>query len=104
MPRRKQRVVNTKGPYNDSPHHICTYELLWTNPRTNKEKVITNGESIKFKRMRGTYKFMRLVHHEPTGKTWIDCMSDERGSFHSYEINKLKGPAPKKRSRKKKDE
>jgi hypothetical protein len=94
MARRKVKLVYT--PYGGNPDIDVVYELPFGRD------VIVPGDKIKFKNDRGVYIFQRLCSHRKTGNVWIDCLSEDRKSFNSKRIEKLKGVIRPKKSRRKK--
>jgi hypothetical protein len=70
------------------------YELPFGND------IIRPGTPIKFKNVRGTFKFRCLAHNIQKDVTWIDCL-DKEGAWRAFYVGKLKGPV-KKRSRRNK--
>jgi len=83
-------------PYKLNDHVSVTYELQFGRD------LIKPGSLIKFKHERGLYSFSCVAHHAGRDTTWIDCRDITTGAFHSFDINRLKGPVVKKRSRRKK--
>jgi hypothetical protein len=86
------------------------------NPDTHKVSyewevggdLIKPGDLINIKHARGTFKFRCLVELLGTGRVWFDCLhspngaSNLGGSWHSFELDKMKGKVKPRRSYKKK--
>lgn len=62
---------------------------------------IRPGTPIKFKNVRGVFKFRCLAHNIQKDVTWIDCV-DKEGAWRAFYVDRLKGPVKQKRSRRKK--
>lgn len=75
---------------------VVQYELQF------KDDLIKPGNLIKIKNDRATYKFRCFAHNVVEDETWIDCMDVDRGSWHSFRIDKIKCLVKPKRSRRKK--
>ena len=69
------------------------YELL------HEGTVIKPGTLIKFKNVRGDFKFRCLAHNIKQDVTWIDALGIYDGAMYSYPVSKLKGVKPKPRLR-----
>lgn len=55
---------------------------------------------IRFKNIRGVYKFLKVGENTRTGRVWVDCF-DANGQFRSFEASLLKGIVKPKRKRRK---
>lgn len=85
-------------PYSVNPDISVQYELAF-----NRE-IIKPGDMLKFKNMRGTFKFKWLAHNSKLDSTWIDCYDIKTGELRSFHLAKLKMVVRPKRSRRKKQE
>jgi hypothetical protein len=75
---RKRSSMPVREPYNLSPA-VKTYDTF-----TFGSEVVSPGAIIRFRNVRGTFKFIRFARNEEKGTSWIDCMSVKSGSFHSF--------------------
>jgi hypothetical protein len=88
-----------KKAYDNVEHIHAQYSLEWNG------ETISPGTKIKFKNLRGTFKFRCLANNVETGSTWIDCVDCDSGEWRSFRVEKLKGIVkPKKSRRRKKNE
>lgn len=67
---------------------------------THGKEELVPGDIIKFKGERGTFKFLRHVHHMEKNVDWIDCIGDS--GYRSFYVQDLKGKLKPKKPRKKK--
>lgn len=95
MPRPKKpvSVIVDKGPYGYDDHIDVAYELPW------KKDVIKPGTIIRFKGVRGRFKFRCMAHNTKLDKTWIDCIDAGTLEYRAFYIDKLIGVVKPKRSR-----
>jgi len=94
MKKKSNTILNE--PYSFNEYISVYYELNFEND------VIKPGDLIKFKNMRGVYKFVKWVHNSNIDVTWVDCMDAKTGEWKSVYINKIKGVVKPKRSRRNK--
>lgn len=64
--------------------------------------IIKPGDSLKFKDVRGLFRFIRLAHNIKKDVTWIDCYSPTTGEYKSFYVDRLKGVVHAKKSIRKK--
>lgn len=83
-------------PYRNNPNVYVYYELNFKND------VIKPKDRIKIKFDRDTYIFLRLAHHVKNDTTWVDCISEKKGSWHSFHVDSIQRVIRPKRSRRKK--
>lgn len=67
-----------------------------------KNDVINLGDTLKFKEMRGTFKFLGVVHNSEKEVTWIECRDTKNGHYRSFYVERLKSVVRPRKSRKKK--
>ena len=94
MVKRNKRVE--LGPYYHQDHIHTQNEIQ------HGKDLIRYGDLIRFKQIRGTFKFRYLVHNMALDRTWIDCTDALTGEFRSFYVHLLKGPVRPKRSYRKK--
>jgi hypothetical protein len=82
--------------YGVNPDISVFYELKFGN------KTIEPGDALKFKEVRGTFKFIRLAHNIKKDVTWIDCYSPTTGEYRSFYVDRLKAVVSAKKSIRKK--
>jgi hypothetical protein len=83
-------------PYQNNDNVYVEYELAF------KGDVLKPGDKFKIKFDRDVYIFLRLAHHIKNDTTWVDAMSDSRGSWHSIRIETIQKIIRPKKLRKKK--
>lgn len=66
----------------------------------NKDTIVP-GTILKIKNTRGTFRYLRHAHNAKLDTTWIDVVSVQRFSYHSFHIDKIKRIIKPKRSYKK---
>jgi hypothetical protein len=66
-----------------------------------KGQIITPGTEIRIYGIQGTFKYRRTVTNHNTGSVWIDCMSNKRGSFHSFFPERISRVVKKRKFRQK---
>lgn len=93
---RKKKTENEKPAYSINPDISVFYEIKYG------KEVIKPGDLIKFKDIRGTFKFVRMAHNIKKDVTWIDCMNPLTGEYRSFYIERLKGLVRAKKSIRKK--
>jgi len=95
---RKKKTEYTEKPryYGVNPDISIFYELKFGN------KTIEPGDTLKFKDVRGTFRFIQLAHNVKKDVTWIDCYSPTTGEYRSFYVDKLKGVVHAKKSIRKK--
>jgi len=95
---RKKKTESTEKPryYGVNPDISIFYELKFGN------KVIEPGDTLKFKDVRGTFRFIQLAHNVKKDITWIDCYSPTTGEYRSFYVDRLKGIVHAKKSIRKK--
>lgn len=96
MSRKRVRGSDESPSYRVNPDISVFYELKFG------KDVIKPGDSLKFKDVRGTFKFIRLAHNIKKDVTWIDCFSPATGEYRSFYVDKLKGIVRAKKSIRKK--
>jgi hypothetical protein len=82
--------------YKVNPDISVFYELKFG------KDTIKPGDNLKFKDVRGSFKFIRLAHNVKKDVTWIDCYSPTTGEYRSFYVDKLKGIVHAKKSIRKK--
>lgn len=92
----KKYVYVPKEDYSINDDIVVYYELDFYGD-TIKPK-----DLIRFKRVRGKYRFRFWAHNIKLDSTWIDCVDVSTGEFKSFRIDKLKGVIRPKKSRRKK--
>jgi hypothetical protein len=93
---RKKQAEDIPVTYKVNPDISVFYELKFGND------MIKPGDVLKFKDIRGTYKFIRLAHNIKLDTTWIDCMDPATGEHRSFYVNRLKSVVRAKKSIRKK--
>ena len=92
----RRKAYDDPGPYAQYEHISHQTEIPFGNG------IIKQGDLIKFKQIRGIFKFKYLVHNKALDRTWIDCTDSLTGEYRSFYIHLLKGPVHVKRSFRKK--
>jgi hypothetical protein len=94
----KKRVGDSEElpTYKVNPDISVFYELKFG------KTVIKPGDSLKFKDVRGSFRFIRLAHNIKKDVTWIDCYSPSTGEYRSFYVDRLKGVVHAKKSIRKK--
>jgi hypothetical protein len=82
--------------YGVNPDISVFYELKFG------KDIIKPGDSLKFKDVRGSFRFIRLAHNIKKDVTWIDCYSPTTGEYRSFYVDRLKGVVHAKKSIRKK--
>ena len=95
MQSKKRGKIET-SPYWYNKDITVYYEL------EHKDGLITPGETLRFKKDRGKYKFISFAHNSSLDVTWIDVMDMATGEFRAFYMNDLKGIFRAKKSRRKK--
>lgn len=93
---KKNSTDRERRPYYFNDSISVFYEMKFG------KHVINPGDNIKIKNERGTFKFLQLVHNAAKDVTWIDCYFPSQGTYHSFYVDRLKGPVPAKKSIRKK--
>lgn len=96
MPKNKSEDQHSRRPYYFNDSISVFYEMKFGN------ELINPGDSIRFKNEKGTFKFLQLVHNSQKDVTWIDCYLPSHGTYHSFYVDRLKGPIRAKKSIRKK--
>lgn len=91
----KKKQKTTLNPFHYNDAITVFYEM-----KHGRDEIII-GTPLRFKYERGTFKFLKLVHNEDKGVTWIDCMDTKNGTFRSFYVSKLVGVVKPKNKRKK---
>lgn len=93
-------ITNPNWFKNAYPNHTSSiavaYELKFG------QDVIAPGNRIKIKNLRGEYLFRCVASPINGDRPWIDCISVDAGSWHSFPLGQLKELVKPKRSRRKK--
>ena len=92
----KKKTEYDKKPYNVNPDISVFNEIKYG------KEVIKPGDLIKFKDVRGTFRFLQMAHNVKKDVTWVDCMHPITGEYRSFYIEKLKGLVRAKKSIRKK--
>lgn len=82
--------------YGVNPDISVFYELKFG------KDIIKPGDNLKFKDVRGSFRFIRLAHNIKKDVTWIDCYSPATGEYRSFYVERLKGVVHAKKSIRKK--
>lgn len=96
MSRKKNEPTEPRKHYGVNPDISVFYELKFGN------KTIGPGDNLKFKDVRGTFRFIQLAHNVKKDVTWIDCYSPTTGEYRSFYVDRLKGVVHAKKSIRKK--
>ena len=96
MSRKKIEPTEPRKHYGVNPDISVFYELKFGN------KTIEPGDTLKFKEVRGTFRFIQLAHNVKKDVTWIDCYSPTTGEYRSFYVDRLKGVVHAKKSIRKK--
>lgn len=93
---KKREQDEQKTHYGVNPDISVFYELKFG------KDIIKPGDSLKFRDVRGTFKFVRLAHNIKKDVTWIDCFSPTTGEYRSFYVDRLRGIVRAKKSIRKK--
>lgn len=97
MANRKKLSSSEERPaYAVNPDISVFYELKFG------KDTIHPGDMLKFKDVRGSFRFIQLAHNSKLDRTWIDCFSVETGEYRAFYVDKLKGIVHAKKSIRKK--
>lgn len=96
MPRKNIPVSDERPHYKVNPDISVFYELKFG------KDVIQPGDMLKFKDVRGSFRFVQLAHNVKLDVTWIDCYNPTTGEYRSFYVDKLKGIVHAKKSIRKK--
>lgn len=96
MSRKKTESTEKRKHYGVNPDISVFYELKFGN------KTIEPGDTLKFKDVRGTFRFIQLAHNIKKDVTWIDCYSPATGEYRSFYVDRLKSVVHAKKSIRKK--
>ena len=96
MSRKKTEPTEPRKHYGVNPDISVFYELKFGS------KTIEPGDTLKFKDVRGTFRFIQLAHNVKKDVTWIDCYSPTTGEYRSFYVDRLKGVVHAKKSIRKK--
>ena len=96
MSRKKTESTEQRKHYGVNPDISVFYELKFGN------KTIEPGDTLKFKDVRGTFRFIQLAHNIKKDVTWIDCYSPTTGEYRSFYVDRLKAVVHAKKSIRKK--
>lgn len=66
------------------------------------KQIIKPGDMLKFKDVRGSFRFIQLAHNARLDKTWIDCYDSITGEYRAFYVDRLKGIVHAKKSIRKK--
>lgn len=93
----KRKENNEERPqYSVNPDISVFYELKFG------KEIIKPGDMLKFKDIRGTFRFIQLAHNIKKDVTWIDCFSPATGEYRSFYVERLRGIVRAKKSIRKK--
>lgn len=98
-PATRKAVTNPNwftGAYDNNSDIVVQYQLQF------KKDLIKPGDKIKFKNLTGVFLFRCLATKVSTQRDWIDCISVVSGSWHSFDVAKLREVVKPKQSRRKK--
>ena len=90
---KKKPGVAINEPYSHNDDISVYYELKF------EKDIIKPGDLLKFKNVRGTFRFIKWVHNLHLDVTWVDCMDTASGEWKSMYISRIKGVVKPKRSR-----
>ena len=93
---KKNASKSEKKPYYYNENISVFYEMKYGNEE------IKPGDLIRFKSIKGTFKFLQLVHNSSKDVSWIDCMDKVSGEYRSFYVDKFKGMTRAKKSIRKK--
>ena len=96
MSRKKTKTTEKRNYYGVNPDISLFYELKFGN------KIIEPGDTLKFKDVRGSFRFIQLAHNAKKDVTWIDCYNPATGEYRSFYVDRLNGLAPEKKGVRKK--
>jgi hypothetical protein len=96
MSRKRNESTEERTHYGVNPDISVFHELKFG------KQIIKPGDMLKFKDVRGTFRFIQLAHNVKKDVTWIDCYSPTTGEYRSFYVDKLKGPVYSKKSIRKK--
>ncbi len=91
-----RKKATQREPYWLNPHIKTMHELPFGRD------IIKPGDNIRIKNQRGTYKVYQFAYNDQTAVTWVDCMHNDHGSFHSFYVTRIKRVDRAKRSIRKK--
>lgn len=96
MSRKKTEPTEKRKYYGVNPDISVFHELKFGN------KTIEPGDTLKFKEVRGSFRFIQLAHNVKKDVTWIDCYNPTTGEYRSFYVDRLKGVVHAKKSIRKK--
>jgi hypothetical protein len=96
MSKKKTDPAEQRTHYGANPDISVFYELKFGN------KTIEPGDTLKFKEVRGTFKFIRLAHNVKKEVSWIECYSPTTGEYRFFYVDRLKSVVGAKRGARKK--
>lgn len=96
MKRKNSEEPEPRKFYGCNPDIVVFYELEFNG------HTIKPGTIIKFKNVKGTFKFYNMAHNIKKDVQWIDCMENGSGNYRAFYIDQLKGVVVPKKSRRKK--
>jgi hypothetical protein len=96
MSRKKSESTEERTHYGVNSDISVFHELKFGN------QLIKPGDMLKFKDVKGTFRFIQLAHNVKKDVTWIDCYSPSTGEYRSFYVDRLKGPVYAKKSIRKK--
>lgn len=96
MARKKIPATDDRPQYKVNPDISVFYELKFG------KDIIQPGDMLKFKDVRGSFRFIQLAHNAKLDVTWIDCYNPATGEYRSFYVDKLKGIVHAKKSIRKK--
>lgn len=97
MSRKKiNKDAEERPHYRVNPDVSVFYELKFG------KEVIKPGDMLKFKDIRGTFRFVQLAHNVKKDVTWIDCFNPLTGEYRSFYADRLKSLVRAKKSIRKK--
>lgn len=85
MSRKKNQPTERPTHYGVNPDISIFYEFKFG------KETISTGDMIKFKDVRGTYKFIGVAHNAVKNVSWIDCLDSTTGEYRAFYVDKLKG-------------
>lgn len=84
------------GAYANNDDIVVQYELQF------KKDLIRPGDRIKFKNLSAEFLFRCLATKVSAERDWIDCINVTSGSWHSFDVGKLREVVKPKKSRRRK--
>lgn len=97
MASRKKLSNSVERPaYAVNPDISVFYELKFG------KDTIQPGDMLKFKDVRGSFRFIQLAHNARLDRTWIDCYDSITGEYRAFYVDRLKGIVHAKKSIRKK--